>query len=440
LAQPFTWLFLFIVVLVTTMLAGFYPASVLSGASPVSIMKGGAQRGNAKNLLRKSLIVFQFTISLILIICTLTVGNQIHYMMNTDLGFDNKEAIINISINRIGNNREILAEKIKQFPYVEMVSIHTAPPAAQGHNSTRFTYNDDGEEREIMGSIEFCDENFIPLYGLRILAGRNVLSSPYMREFVVNETFARQLGFNDPQDAIGQIIFSGQTDRIPGQDPSTPSRRPLQIVGVASDFHLLPLYNQIGPMAISGTTQANRTLSVKLVGAEKNTLNLKQILADMEKTWKELNPYERLEMTFYDNAIAAFYEKEQKTAQIISAAMFMAIFICCLGLFGLAVFTTKQRTKEIGIRKILGAGTGQILMLLSGDFVKLVLIAAVIASPIAWYAMNKWLDGFAYRVPVHWWIFVAACLLALVVALATICLQAIKVARANPARTISICE
>jgi hypothetical protein len=343
------------------------------------------------------------------------VGDQIYYLINKDMGFD-REAIINIRVNRIGNNRNVLAEKIRQFHYVDMVSIHTVPPAHTYHNGTRFIHNVDGEDREIMGQIEFCDENFIPLYNLKLTAGRNLLPSPYMKEVIVNETFARKMDFNDPQEAIGQLIISGQNDRIPEGYPAVSGPRWLPIVGIASDYHLMPLYEQIGPMVMSATTQSGRYMSIKLANAGKNFGSMKQIIADMETTWKELNPYERLEMTFYDDAIAAFYEKEQKTAQIIGAAMFMAIFISCLGLFGLVVFTTRQRTKEIGIRKVLGAGTGDILALLSGGFVKLVLIASLIASPVAWYAMNQWLDGFAYRVPLHWWIFVLACVLALFIA------------------------
>jgi len=432
LMQPFTWLFLLAVILCTTLLAGFYPAKVLSGVSPVTVMKGGAMRGHSKSLLRQTLIVFQFTISLILIICTLTVGNQIHYLMNKDLGFA-KDAIINIrTVGGSSNNRDVLAEKIKQFPYVDMVSIHTVPPAAKGHNGTRFKCTVDGEERELTGAIEFCDENFIPLYELRLVAGRNLLPSQYMRELVVNESFAQKLGFDDPQDALGHLVWSGQMDRLPENVPPPSGLRLMQIVGVTSDFHLKPLYVQIEPMVMSATTQTGRTVSIKL----KHTGNMKQIFADMEKTWKDINPYERLEMTSYDSAIAAFYEKEWKTAKIVSAATLMAIFISCMGLFGLVVFTTKQRTKEIGIRKVLGATKGQIFSLLSGGFVKLVLISAVIASPVAWYAMNKWLDGFAYRVPVHWWIFVLACMLALIVTLATISLQTIKVVRANPVESL----
>ena len=432
LLQPFTWLFLLAVLLCTTLLAGFYPAKMSSGVSPISIMKGGTQRGGTKSLLRKSLIVFQFTISLILIICTMIVGDQIHYMMNKDLGFT-QDAIINI---RIRGNRDVFAEKLKQYPFVEKISIHTTPPAAKGHGSTPFTFNGNGEEREVFGAIEFCDENFIPLYGLQLIAGRNLFPSPYMKEFVINETFARQLGFNDPQDAIGQLIKSGQLDRLPDDAPVTQGTRLMQIVGVTSDFHFMPLYERIGPIAMSATTQAGRTMSVKLAAAGKNIGSFKQMLADIEKTWKEVNPYERFEMTFYDDSIVAFYEKEQKTAQIISASMLMAIFISCMGLFGLVMFTTKQRTKEIGLRKVFGAGIPDILALLSGGFIKLVLLSALIASPIAWFAMNKWLENFAYHVPLRWWIFGSACLFALLITIATISLQTIKVALSNTVNAI----
>jgi ABC-type antimicrobial peptide transport system permease subunit len=334
-----------------------------------------------------------------------------------------KDAIVNI---RFRGNGAAFAEKIKQFPYVEMVSLNSNPPANAGHSGTVFKYNDNGEEREINGMLEFVDENYIPLYELRLVAGRNLLPSPHMTEFVVNETFARQFGFNNPYDAIGQIVKSGQYDNIPDQ----------RIVGVVSDFHQTPLYNRITPMAISVTERAKRMIAVKLTIAGNSSSSINNMIAELEKTWKEINPYERFEMKFYDEAIAAFYAKEQNTSQIINSAMLMAIFISCMGLFGLVVFTTKQRTKEIGIRKVMGASVYQILRLLSGGFVKLVIIAAVIASPVAWYLMDKWLAGFAYHVPMRWWIFVMACIFALLIALATISAQTFKVAKSNPVDSI----
>jgi len=434
LLQPFTWSFLLAVVLFTTLLAGLYPAKVSSGVPPIAIMKGGFQRGGSKHLLRKSLIVFQFFISLTLIICTLVVGNQLYYIINKDLGFT-QDAIVNI--NTRGGNRDVFAESIKKFPYVEMISVHTSPPAAQAHNSNNFKYNDNSEERDIMGMMEFCDENFIPLYNIQLVAGRNLLPSPYIREFVINETCARQLGFNDPQDAIGQLIWSGRQDRMP-EDVSVPrDQRLIPVVGVAADYHLMPLYEQIGPIVMGATTQqTGYTISVKLAVAGKNRGEVAQIFTDLEKTWKEINPSERFEITFFDDFIAAFYEKEQKTVQIISASTLMAIFISCMGLFGLVIFTTRQRNKEISIRKVFGASVYDIFVLLSGSFVKLVLISALIASPVAWFAMNKWLESFAYHVPVHWWIFVLAGLFAIVITLATISLQTIKVARDNPVNSI----
>ena len=422
LTHPFTWLFLVAVILLTTLIAGFYPAKYLSAGSPVSIMKGGMRRSGTKSMLRQALIVFQFTISLILIICTLVISDQIRYLLNKDLGFA-QNAIINIGFR---GNARVFADEIKTFPFVEMVSLNSSPPANGRHGGTIFKYNDGGEEREITGALEFVDENYIPLYELNLVAGRNFLPSDHMREFVVNESFARKLGFNDPYDAIGKEVWSGQTDRI----------RDLQIVGVISDFHALPLYEKIAPMALSATDIAKRAITVKLSIEGQNMKAVKSMLADIEKKWKEVNPYERFELTFYDDAIAAFYEKESKTAQIINASMLMAIFISCLGLFGLVVFTTKQRTKEIGIRKVLGASIYQILTLFSGGFVKLVIISAVIASPFAWIAMDKWLAGFAYHVPIHWWIFVLACLFAIVITLATISVQTFKVATENPVNAI----
>jgi ABC-type antimicrobial peptide transport system permease subunit len=423
LGQPFTWLFLATITLCTTILAGLYPAKVISGGSPISIMKGGARRANTKSLLREALIVFQFAISLTLIICTLVIGDQIQYLLNKDLGIS-KDAIINI---RFRGNGMAFAEKIKQFSYVKMVSVNSNPPVHTGHSGTSFKYNDNGEEREINGMLEFVDENYIPLYELRLIAGRNLLPSPHMTEFVINETFARQFGFNNPYDAIGQIVKSGQFDNIPDQ----------RIVGVVSDFYQTPLYNKITPMAISVTNRAKRTISVKL-SIDNSSESVNNIITDLENEWKAINPYERFEMKFYDEAIASFYEKEHSTSRIINSAMLMAIFISCMGLFGLVVFTTTQRIKEIGIRKVLGAGIYQILMLLSSGFVKLVLIAAVIASPVAWYLMDKWLAGFAYHVPIHWWIFVLAFLFALIITLATISVQTFKVAKMNPVDSIKI--
>ncbi len=431
--QPFTWLFLLVVVVCTTFLAGWYPARVLSAYSPVESTKGAVtHRGSSGNVLRKTLIIFQFTISLFFIIGALVVGDQIHYMMNKDLGFD-KDAIVTI---RLRGNNEVLAEKIKQYPYVKAVSIHTETPTAIGHSGTRIKYMVNGELHEIQSSMEFCDENFMSLYDFKLVAGRQLHPSAYMMEFVINETCARELGFAHPQDAIGHMIKSGQWDRMPEGEEVPFDQRQAPIVGVVADFHLQALDKPITPICISTTKQAGRVMSVKLATTGKNMQDTKQIISDLEKAWKEVYPDERFNYSFYDDTLASFYEKERKMSKVVTASMLMAIFISCMGLFGLAVFTTKQRTKEIGIRKVLGASMVNVLALLSGGFLKLVVIALFIATPVAWYAANRWLEGFAYHVPVRWWIFVLAGILALLITLLTISLQTFRVARANPVNAL----
>ncbi len=432
LGQPFTWLFLLAITICTTLLAGFYPAKVLSSALPLDSIKSATHKGSSRNWLRKSLIVFQFTISLVFIICTIIIGDQIHYMMSKDMGFD-KDAIVHVEMK---GNLQVMAEKIRQLPYVEDVSLHQETPAADQHNFTRFSATMSGVKQDYFCSFERCDENFIPLYGIKLVAGRNVLPSEYMKEFVVNEAFVRQLGYQNPEDAIGQMLTAGIWDQLPDGASVPEGQRQAPIVGVVADYHLSSLHSEIVPICISASNQKIYTMSVKLSTQGKSAGETKQILADFGKVWKEINPNEQMELAFFDDTIASFYENERKTEQIISISMFMAIFISCMGLFGLAVFMTKQRTKEIAIRKVLGARIGHILILLSNDFLKLILVAVIIASPIAWYAMSHWLNDFAYHVPVRWWIFILAGVFAIVVALATICAQSLKAAMANPVKAI----
>ena len=348
------------------------------------------------------------------------------------MGFD-KDAIVTVQMN---GNYEVFAKEISQYPSVQLVSLHRNPPCAQNHWETIFKCYVNDIEKEVSGSLEICDENYIPVYDLQLIAGRNLLPSTYMKEFVVNETFARQLGFSDPQDAVGCFVWSGIRDDVPESEEIIEGQRLMQIAGVVADFHSTTLHEYIQPIALSASNYRMRTMSIKLATTGKGNTDLRQILSDIEQTWQKVNPGERLEMSFYDEFIASLYEQEQRVAQIVSAAMLMAIFISCLGLYGLVVFTTKRRTKEIGIRKVLGASISNIVMLISGSFLKLVFIAALIAIPVAWFVMHKWLEGFAYRTSLHWWIFVLAYLMVTIITLATISLHTIKVARANPVNSI----
>ena len=416
-----TLLFLAAMVLVTCLLAGFYPARVLSSYQPALSLKGqGVQQLNRKSYLRKSLIVFQFTISLIFIIGTLIIGRQIHYVLNTDLGFDH-DAIVIIKAGEGGANdkRAVLAQKFRELPDVQMVTRHMEAPTAKGHPGT-FIEIKGTTDRKVDASFDMSDTDYVPLYGMHLLAGRNLFPSDTIKEFLVNETCARQLGFKHPADALGHLVDIGMGN---AGGP---------IVGVIRDFHSQSLHEAITPFFLSTNPGWGREVSVKLSTSGQSADHLSAVLARMEKAWKEVYPDKKFGYNFFDETIARLYEKEQKTARIMNIAMAIAIFISCMGLFGLAAFIAEQRTKEIGVRKVLGASVTDIVSMLSVDFVRLVVIAIVIASPVAYYFMHRWLQDFVYRVPMSWWIYALAGGGALLIALLTVSWQAIRAATANP--------
>ena len=426
LSDPFTWIFLLLTVVFTSLLAGFYPAKVLSAYTPALSLKGqsGALSGH-KDYLRKGLIIFQFTFSLVFIIGSIIVGGQIKYLLNKDLGLV-KDAIININTDDQypEAKKRILAEKIRQLPGIERLSFGRETPAVNYLRGGNLKSKAKGIE--IFSEQRDADENYIPLYGLKIIAGRNFNSTANdaVTEFIVNETCARQLGFTNPEDAIGQFVeteFSG--------------KKPFQIAGVVADFHAKPLLEPIKPIFILQSATSPQ-LSIKLSTLGSKTTNFKATIAAIEKIWKETYPGEKFEYRFFDETIARFYDKEQQTAQIMNLAMTIAIFISCMGLFGLVSFTVEQRTREIGIRKVLGASVSGIVLLLSKDFLKPVLVAILIASPIAWYFMNHWLQNFAYRINISWWVFVVAAILALLIAILTVSFRAIKAAIADPVKSL----
>jgi putative ABC transport system permease protein len=426
---PFTAIFLVLVVLVTTVIAGLYPAKVLASYPAALSLKGqvSASPGGGA-LLRKSLIVFQFTVSLLFIISTLVISKQIHFVLNKDMGF-RKDAIINIqtSWNYPLAKQALLVEKIKELHSVDAVSQSAETPAARGHRGTNLKYMAK-QEVQVDAQMELADEHFIPLYRIPLLAGRNLDHSDTMHEFLINRTCAEQLGFKTPSEAIGKFVQSGQTD--------SRSMKWCPIVGVVEDFHSQSLHEPIKSVFIGSNAGASRTLSIKLLTGAVSRPDLQISVAQIRKIWKEIYPDEKFDYHFFDQTIAGFYENEQKTSALVNLAMGIAIFISCMGLFGLAAFSAQQRTKEIGIRKVLGASVHSIVTLLSADFVKLVAIATVIATPIAWYLTSEWLQNFAYRISVTWWTFALAGLALLLFTMATVCYRAIKAAIANPVKSL----
>ena len=415
-----TLLFLLFVTVTTSLLAGFYPSLVLSSYRPALTLKGQtALKGGQKGYFRKGLIVFQFTVSLVFIIATLIVDRQLSYIRNKELGFST-DAIISIDAGRAGKS-DVLAQRIRPLSGVERVSMQWFPPMGMSYMMTKMKYTGK-REIEMDVSAKVGDENFIPLYGIRLLAGRNYLKSDSLRELVINATFAKRLGFKKPAEALNQFLdFNGK--KIP-------------IVGVVADFHEQSFHDKIDATFIGYLPRNARNLGVKLTSNGKTMSDVKATLASIEEQWNAIHPDKKFEYEFLDDRIARLYEKEQKTSRLVNTATAIAILISCMGLFGLATFTAEQRTKEISIRKVLGASVAGIVALLSKDFLKLVFIALILAAPVAWWAMNEWLKGFAYKVDIEWWVFALAGLLAVFIALLTISFQSIRAALMNPVKSL----
>jgi ABC-type antimicrobial peptide transport system permease subunit len=438
--DPTTWIFMGLMILVTCLLAGWYPARTLSAFLPVISLRGqGVQQLNSKSYLRKGLIVFQFTVSLIFIIGTMMVGRQIHYMLNTDLGFK-KDAIVTIDLpwDQPKNRKALLATEIRQMADVQQVSLSGGSPEAAGHGGTSLEYKGRVDTKLDAGFIQI-DPNYLPLYELPLIAGRNfsiadtarrgsdsgtVPAQPWFRAFILNETAARSLGFSRPADAVGQQVSTG-FGGILGP-----------VVGVVKDFHSQSLHEKIQPFFFTTQQNAGGLISVKLSSATLSAGQVKTLMAQLGASFKKIYPESTFQSRFFDESLERLYLREQQTAEIMNIAMGIAIFISCMGLFGLAAFTANQRTREIGIRKVLGAGVPQLVSLLSRQFILLVGLSTLIAAPVAGWGMHRWLQDFAYRTSMPWWIYVVAGASAVAIALLTVSFQAIRAATANPVTSL----
>jgi putative ABC transport system permease protein len=419
-------LFLVGLTLCMTVLAGFYPARVLAGYQPVQTLKGsGSIKGGEKWWLRRSLIVFQFTISLVFIIVTLVVGNQIRFMLNTDYGF-RTDAIVTVQgqgnmLDTTIHEIRLLKQRYSQLPGISDVIQESAPPIGWGRSTAGMQY----KGRQVMDftpEMISGDERFIPFYGMRMLAGRNIRHSDSLAEFVINETAAKQLGFRQPSAAVGQLLYR--------------NNKALPIVGVAADFHTGSFHEAIQPLVIGQKPSWERDLGIKLASAHQSADQVKATLGAMEKIYKEIYPGASFNYLFMDESIRDLYETEQKTASLVRVAMGLAILISCMGLFGLSLFMAERRAGEIGIRKVLGATAADIALMLNKDIVRLVLLALMISSPIAWILAHRWLQNFAYRVQVDGWVFVIAGSCAIIIALLTVSVQSIRAAIVNPVKSL----
>lgn len=421
-----TFLFLVTVTLLTSLLAGFYPARVLASYLPVLSLKGiAAQKGRERLSLRKALIVFQFAISLIFIIGVIVIGRQISFMKKADKGFNTDAVITMNNWNDHEGKLKVLANSLKQIPGVDKALLQGNAPMGFAQSIDNYKYKGK-EEIPIQVSAQIGNEDFIPFYKMKIIAGRNMLHSDSLNELVVNETLAKTIGFKNPQDAVGKLLYQ----------QSYPVEKAYPIVGVVADFHTGSFHEAIKPTVIENVPERKFSLAIKFSTTGNGIANVKNVLSKVESQWKKIFPETPFDYSLLNEAITQLYGQEEKTAWLMNVAMGITIFISCMGLFGLGMFTAQRRTKEIGIRKVLGASVVNITTMLSKDFLRLVLIALLIASPIAYYFSNQWLQDFAYRTTISWWVFALAGIVAIFIALLTVSFQAIKAAFANPVKSL----
>lgn len=399
------------------LISGLYPAFVQSAFNPVTAfknMKTPAVRGFS---LRKSLVVVQFIISQVLIIGTLVVAYQMDYFQNRDLGFK-KDAIVSFFVPD-GTKRGVLQQQLLTTPGISAISSSTGEPSFNS-NFAPFSAPDRGIEKDDVTEIKFIDEHYTDMFGLTMLAGKKVErkgANDTLGHVVVNETLIHKLGIQDPQQAIG-IRFKGA-----GND--------LTIVGVVQDFQSESKHKTRRPVIMDYSDRRFYRMSASL-----QPKGLKQTMSHIEKTWTSLFPDELFSYEFLDSRIASFYQQEQKLYTAFRFFVGIAILIGCLGLYGLIAFATIQRTKEVGIRKVLGAPLSGIVYLFSKEFIWLILIAFLVAAPIASYAMNNWLQNFAYHINISPGIFIIALMASFVIAAITIASQTIKAALANPVKAL----
>ena len=426
--QPVVIGFILTLIVLVSVLSGVYPALVLSHFKPVTVLKNVAfaNTGQTRRVwIRKTLTISQFVVAQFFIIATLVVGKQVRYSLNRDMGFS-KDAIVTFvtpfDFEKVGTKQKLLMEKIKTVRGIEKISLSQQPPASNSTSVTTMKFNDNGKETEASITIKQVDTAYFDLYKMKLVAGHNLTMSDTVKEYVVNETYVRLLGFKDPQEVIGKMLVHRE-NKIP-------------IVGVIADFQTKSTHDAIPPLAFTCQQKGHTRFHIALPQNGDKTEAWRNTIAAMGKAFKEVYPEEDFTYSFIDEDIAKFYEKESNISRLLNWSAGLAVFISCLGLLGLVIFTTTQRVKEIGVRKVLGASVSQIVTLLSKDFLRLVLFAFIIAAPLAWWATNKWLEDFVFRTSISWWVFAVCGLSMMIIALLTLGVQTVRSATANPVKSL----
>jgi putative ABC transport system permease protein len=412
------WMIFTIAILSLIFLSGSYPGFVLSGFNPIIALKGKISTQSLGGVsIRKALVVTQFVITQMLVIGTIVVSSQMNHFINSEMGFKH-DAILQMPVHQQDAVKlATLKTQLKSIPSIEKVAYTWTPPMSQNQNTTNVRYDTRQQDEKFSLNTKFVDEDYLNLYDIKLLTGRNIAHSDTMRETLVNEEMVKRLGEKSNDKVLNKILeFNGKK---------------VTIVGVVQDYHVMTLHEKIPPLAITSSTYMFRTVAVKM-----NMADAKNTIKKLDKIWSATFPDFVFEYEFYDEAIGKMYQMETAMLGLIQAFALIAILIGCLGLYGLVSFMVAQKTKEIGVRKVLGASVGQILWLFGKEFSFLILIAFVIAAPAAWWVLNGWLQDFEYRISIGFGVFAAAIFLTGIIAVITVGWQSSRAALANPVKSL----